>query len=439
MNTIKRRQFIKTTSMIASGVCFPTIIPSSALGKDGATAPSDKIVIGSIGLGIRGVKNMRQFFRHDDAIVAAVCDVDKGQRDKAKKIVDDYYVNQDCEVYNDFRELLARKDIDAVSLAVPDHWHVLAGLAASRAGKDMYYEKPVGLSMEQGQALRAAIHKNKNVFQFGTQQRSDENFRFACELARNQRIGELKTIYVGAPASWPIPQDPVIPVPDGLDYDMWLGPAAKAPYSYQRCRPHNDKESYSTWYHINDYCLGFIANWGVHHLDIAQWGNGTDDTTPISVEGNGEFPEKGMANCCMKWDLEFKYANGVTMIYTDNKGRSKQGVRFEGSRGWVHVNRSGIDANPKSLLKTTIGQDEINLTKSADHYRHFLDAVKSRAKTISPVDTAVHSDTLCQLSNIATRLGRKLNWNPEQETFIDDYQANAMLSRPMRAPWTLKG
>lgn len=405
---------------------------------EGATVPSDKIAVGSIGLGIRGTSNMRQFMRYDDVRVAAVCDVSKSQRDNAKTIVDDYYGNQDCAAFGDFRELIARKDIDAVSLGVPDHWHVLIGLAAARAGKDMYFEKPVGLSMEQGQALRKAVQENKIVFQFGTQQRSDNLFRFSCELVRNQRIGELKRIFVGAPASWPIPQDPEIPVPEDLDYDMWLGPAPQVPYSYQRCRPYNDKESYSTWYHIYDYCLGFIANWGVHHLDIAQWGNGTDGTTPIDVEGKGEFPKEGIANCCIKWDMEFHYANGITMVYTDNQGRAKQGVRFEGTKGWVHVNRESINAEPKSLLTSKIGKDEIHLIESEDHHRNFVDAIKSRGETICPVETAVHSDTICQLANIATRLGRKLRWNPEKEEFIGDEEANKMLKRPMRSPWTLE-
>lgn len=437
MDRLSRRRFLKRSVITMGAVCAPTIIPSSVLGKDDAVAPSEKLGIGCVGLGIRGTSNMREFMRFDDTRIVAVCDVFKSQRQKAKEIVDDYYSNNDCAAYGDFREMIARDDIDAISLATPDHWHVLIGLAAARAGKDMYFEKPVGLSLEQSQALRKAIHEHKNVFQFGTQQRSSGEFLKACELVRNQRIGELKTIYVGAPASWPIPQDPTIPVPDDLDYDMWLGPAPEAPYSYQRCRPYNDKESYSTWYHIYDYCLGFIANWGVHHLDIAQWGNGSDHTTPIDVEGSGEFPKEGIANCCVQWDLEFHYANGVTMIYTDNQGRAKQGVRFEGPKGWVYVTRGGIDAEPKSLLTDPFGKEDIRLPKSDDHYRNFLDAVKSRDATLCPVETAVHSDTICQLSNIATRLGRKLRWNPEKEQFINDEEANGMLSRPMRAPWTL--
>ena len=434
---VNRRLFLKNTAIVAGTACFPTIIPSSSLGRDGAVKPSEKIIMGSIGLGIRGTSNMKQFLMQDDVRVVAVCDVFKSQRKKAKDLVDDYYNNKDCSAYNDFRELISRKDIDAVSIAVPDHWHVLIGLAAARAGKDMYYEKPIGVSLEQAQALRKAIHEHKNVFQFGTQQRTSKYFPFICELVRNKRIGQLKTIYVGAPFSWPIPSQPEMPVPEDLDYDMWLGPAPKVPYTYQRCRPYNEKESYSTWYHIYDYCLGFIANWGVHHLDIAQWGNGTDDTTPIDVEGAGEFPKEGIANCCIKWELTFNYANGVKMIYTDERGKCKHGVRFEGTDGWVHVTRESMDANPKSLLETKIGKDEIQLTVSSDHHRNFLDAVKSRGKTICPIDTAVHSDTICQMANIATRLGHKLRWDPGKEKFIGDDEANRMLSRPMRAPWKL--
>ena len=438
MTHINRRKFFKTTALAASTLYIPTIIPSSALGKDGAVSPSEKITIGSIGLGIRGTSNMREFLKHQDVRVVAVCDVSKVQRQKAKEIVDDFYVNQDCKAYNDFRELIARKDIDAVCIAPPDHWHVLIGLAAARAKKDMYYEKPLGLCLEHTQALRKTIHENKTIFQFGTQQRTSKFFPFICELVRNKRIGELKTIRVGAPPSFPIPAQPEMPVPEDLDYDMWLGPAPKAPYTYQRCRPFNDKESYSSWYHNSNYCLGFILNWGIHHLDIAQWGNNTDNTTPINVEGTGTFPKEGFADCCTNWELVFNYANGVKMFYSDQNGSCKHGVRFEGSEGWVHVTRSVMDANPKSLLNEKIKDDEIHLTIAADHHRNFLDAVKSRGTTICPIDTAIHSDTIGQIANIATRLGRKLEWSPDKEKFVNDEKANKLLSRPIREPWKLE-
>lgn len=436
---LNRRRFLKKAAVSVGAAGIPCVIPSSALGKAGSVAPSNRIVMGCIGMGIRGTSNMKQFLRNEDVRVAAVCDVFGSQRKKAKNFVDEYYGSKNCAACNDFRELIARDDIDAISMATPDHWHVLIGLASARAGKDMYFEKPVAVSLEQAQALRAAIHRHKTVFQLGTQQRSSRNFRFACELVRNERIGKLRTTMVGAPASWAIPSQPTQPVPKDLDYEMWLGPAPLAPYTYQRCRPYNDKESYSTWYHISDYCLGFIANWGIHHLDIAQWGNGTDHTTPIDIEGTGVFPKEGIADCCMKWELEFNYKNGVKMIYTDNNGKCKQGVRFEGTEGWVHVNRQGVDAHPKSLLESEIGPNEIHLTESKNHHRNFLDAVKTRKETICPIEVAVHSDTICQLANVATRLGRKLRWDPEQERFLDDDEANDMLCRPMRAPWSLDG
>ncbi len=430
-----RREFIKTG--IAVTAAAPLIVPSTVLGRDGTTPPNEKVVLGSVGVGVRGCQNLRQFMQRGDVHVAAVCDVSGQQRLNAKQLVDTYYEDENCSAYNDFRELIAREDIDLISVATPDHWHALVGLAAAHAGKDLYYEKPVGVSFEQAKTLRAAIHRYQNVFQFGTQQRSTRNFRFACELVRNGRIGTLKTIYVGAPASRAIPQDPIIPVPDGFDYDMWLGPAQKVPYSYQRCRPHNDKESWSCWYHIRDYCLGFIVNWGIHHLDIAQWGNGTDSTTPVDVEGSGKFPKDGMANCCLEWELEFNYANGVKLIYSDNKGRCEQGVRFEGDEGWVHVSRSKLEAHPKSLLESKIDEGENHLIKSDDPYENLLNAIRDRSGTVCPIDSAVRSDTICQMADIGSRLQRKLCWNPEKEEFIGDAEANKMLSRSMREPWTL--
>lgn len=414
------------------------MIPSSALGKDGTTAPSDKIHMGIIGLGERGNTNMRRFLEMEDVRVAAVCDVAESQRTPAKQFVDEHYGDTQCAALNDFRELIARKDIDALVVTVPDHWHVLIGIAAAKAKKHLYYEKPVSVCMEWGKALRKAVKESGIVFQFGTQQRSSEQFRVACELARNQRIGELKTIYVGSPASFPFPEQPEQPVPAGFDYDMWLGPAPKAPYTYQRCRPHNGKEGYSIWYHIHDYCLGFIVNWGIHHLDIAQWGNGTCDTGPISVEGSkGVFPKEGLANNCMEWEQEFKYANGVTMIYSNDKGRCKHGILFEGTKGKVHVDRSSITAEPESLLKTPLGANDIHLPVSTDHHRNFIEAIRTGKENICPIEVAVRTDAVAQIANISSILGRKLQWDPEKEIFVNDEEANRLMSRPMRAPWKL--
>jgi predicted dehydrogenase len=413
------------------------VIPSSALGLAGTVAPSNRIVIGCIGMGIRGTQLLEGLFGQKDARVVAVCDVYETQRQKAKGIVDRHYGDDGCAAYNDFRELCGRSDIDAVSIASPDHWHLLHSLEAARNGKDLYTEKALGLSVAEDKALRAVCRRYGTVFQWGTQQRSDANFRFGCELVRNGRIGKLKTILVGVPHDFAFPNQPTQPVPKDLDYEMWLGPAPWAPYTYQRCRPWNEKESWAIWYHISDYCLGGIGGyWGVHHVDIGQWGHGSDDSGPVEIEGTAVFPKDGLADCATSWKVRHTYADGVTMIYMD-EAQSKHGVTFQGSEGWVHVTRQGIWAEPQSLLTSVIGPDEIHLTESKGHQRNFLDAVKTRGPTICPIDVAVRTDTICHLTDICTRLGRKLRWDPQKEDFINDPEASRMLSRPMRSPWRL--
>jgi len=403
-------------------------------------------------MGIQGTGNMQQFLRQEDVRVVAVCDVWPSQRDKAKAVVDGHYANGDCAAESDFREVCAREDIDAVSLATPDHWHVLMGLQAARHGKHMYYEKPVGWSFQAGQVLRDAIHRYGVVFQFGTQQRSSRDFRHACELVRNGRIGRLQSILVGVPGSVPCPPQPTEPVPSGFDYDMWLGPAPWAPYSFERCRPYTHRpheewtRNYSTWYHISDYCIGFIGNWGIHHVDIAQWGHGAEDTGPVQITGTGEFPMEGMADCALRWQVENVFADGVTLIHMDNASSARhpaqvpgfsQGVLFRGTEGWVFVNRSRLDAHPKSLLKTDPSSETVRLPQSNSHHRDFLQAVKTGGTPIGPIDVAIRSNTICQLDNIAIKLRRTLRWDPDEERFIGDDEANRMLTRPMRSPWHL--
>ena len=434
---VSRRQFLKAAAVGTFPVAFPYIVPSSAIGRAGAVAASERIVMGSIGLGTRGNDLLRAFLRQKDVQLVAVCDVHKSQREKAKETVDKQYGNRDCASYNDFRDVCHRKDIDAVSVATPDHWHVLVSLEAARQGKDMYTEKALGLGVTWDQALRETCHRYGTVFQWGTQQRSDSKFRIACELVRNGRIGKLHTIRVGVPHDFPFPNQPTQPVPEELDYEMWLGPAPWAPYTYQRCRPWTKEESYSIWYHISDYCLGGIGGyWGVHHVDIAQWGHGTDDSGPVEIEGTAEFPKDGLADCAVSWKVQHKYADGVTLVYMDNK-QHKMGVTFQGTEGWVHVGREGLWTEPESLKTSVIGRDEIHLIESQDHQRNFLDAVKTRDKTICPIEVAVRTDTICHLTDICTRLGRKLRWDPAKEDIIDDPQASRMLHRPMRSPWHL--
>jgi hypothetical protein len=443
---LTRRHFLKTTTA-ACALGAWQFVPSRALGGAGFVAPSKRVALGVIGLGIQGTGNMKAFLGMSEAQVVAVCDVHEGQRAKGKEVVDTFYSNTDCAVYRDFRELIDRKDIDAVQITTPDHWHPLIAVEAARHGKHMYQEKPMGWSVRAAHAVEQAVKETGVVFQFGTQQRSDGRFRFACELVRNGRIGQLKTILVGVPGSVSsCPIQPAEPVPRELDYDLWLGPAPMAPYSYQRCRPYTQKEGWSVWYSISDYCMGMIGNWGVHHLDIAQWGNNTELSGPAEIEGTGEFPKGMLTDCAVKWQVENRYANGVTLIHMDDetsrkhplqKGGHGHGVMFIGTEGWVHVDRQKIEANPASLLDTKFGPNDLRLFKSDNHGANFIGAVKGKNKPAAPIDIAVRTDTLCHLQLIAATLKRKLRWDPVKESFLDDKEANAMLDRPMRAPWKL--
>jgi len=447
---MNRRQFLGGLCGKALAVAsFPYVVPSSALGGNAAVPPSEKIAMGFIGVGSMGGGHLRSFLGYDDVQVVAVSDLREAFRQKAVERVRQQYGGKGCDAHHDFRELLARDDIDAVTVVTPDHWHGLIAVEAARCGKDMYCEKPLTMSITDSKAVRSAVKRYGVVFQFGAQQRSDEKFRFACELARNEKIGKLHTIMVGSYASITCPNQPSEPTPDKseFDYDTWLGPAPWAPYSYQRCAS-RAMGTEGMWTFIHDYSLGgLVGAWGIHHVDIAQWGNGTDDTGPVEIEGTGVIPADGLADTPIEWEVEHTYANGVKMIHMNTKTalkRAKQfslhnglGILFWGSEGWVLVCREFLDAEPKSLLTATIGPNEIHLPQSDNHRRNFLECVKTRQKTICPVETAVRSDTICHLDDIAIRLGRKLQWDPEKEQFINDDQANRMLTRPMRSPWRL--
>jgi predicted dehydrogenase len=370
----------------------------------------------------------------------AVSDVKSNVREAAQNNVNKYYQDTGCAAYNDFRELIGRDDIDVVLVATPDHWHVLVALAAVKAGKDVYVEKPLGISLEQDQALRAAVHRHGRVFQFGTQQRSSRDFRFACELVRNGRIGKLHTTNVWSPGSESGGSPKPVPAPEWLDYNMWLGPAPSTPYTEDRC-------SNKLWWFISDYAIGFIAGWGIHPIDIALWGGGDKLSGPIEIEGKGTWPTKGVCDTAMNWNVVCKYGSGITLNFTGfpfpeewqkRYGRTtSHGTAFEGTEGWVHVDREGINAHPKELLSTQFGPSDIRLYESNNHVRNLLDCVKSRAATICPVDEAVRGDAICQISDIAIRLEQKLNWDPVKERFVNNDAANRRLTRVMRSPWTL--
>jgi len=436
-HSMSRRSFGKRSLAAA---LFPMIVPASALGRDGAAAPSNRVVIGSIGVGDRARYLLETALQVKGTQVVAVCDVKTDRREQARDMVNKYYENQDCAAYVEHEKVVERDDIDACIVGSCDHWHALHSLAATRAGKGVYCEKPLSVSMEQNQALRAAVRKHKTVFQFGTQQRSDRKFLQACELVRNGRIGELKTINVWSPASSSGGPTEQAPVPVNLDYERWLGPAPFTPYT-------QDRDSNAWWWFIEEYALGFIAGWGIHPLDIAMWGAGGLMHTPVMVEGRGSFPAEGLCNTATDWKISLTYDSGVEMDYRSQPAPKEwverygltdsHGTAFEGTAGWVAVNRSDITASREGLAKDKIKADEIHLYKSRHHMKDFVDSVRDGSDPASPIEEAVNGDALCHMSDIAIRLKRPLRWDPAVERFENDDEANARLTRPIRPPWRL--
>jgi len=448
---ISRRAFLRGAG---GALAFPYIVPSSVLGKADNVAPSNRITVGSIGVGGMGTNNMRAFLNQSDVQVVAVCDVVKASneyghwykkgwqgawfgREPARKIVEDYYAKKTqsgrykgCDAYVDFRKLLARDDVDAVCITTPDHWHAIPVVMAAAAGKDIYCEKPLSLTIAEGRAMVEAVRRYGVVFQTGTQRRSDQKFRFICELVRNGRIGRLKKIITSigennkeAPAKDWRPE----PVPDWLDYEMWLGPAPWVPYHTSRCL-------YTFRFGL-DYSGGQTTNLGAHWIDVAQWANGTDLTGPIEVEDlGGEYPADGLFTTATKVHFRARYANGVEMVMKTDQGGP---LRFEGTEGWIQLHQGELTSSPESVKDSTIGADEIHLYKSNDHHRNLIDCIKTRGLTAAPVEVGHRSTSVCHLGNIAMTLKRKLRWDPDVERFIGSDEANRMLSRSMRSPWHL--
>ena len=434
--TLSRRSFLKAS---AAALTVPVVVPSTVFG---ANAPSNRITIGCIGVGRMGRGDMNEILGHKDVQVVAACDVDLNRANDAKKTIEAKYAAamssgtyKGCDTYGDFRKLVARKDIDAVAIATPDHWHTLPAIAAAKAGKDIFLQKPLTLTIEEGRVLSDTVRRYGRIFQVGSQQRSDARFRQACELVRNGRIGKLHTVKVGFGTDPGCGEEAEMTVPANLDYDLWLGPTPKVPYTEKRVHP---PKGYGRpgWLRIMAYGHGMITGWGSHHLDIAQWGMGTSDTGPVEIIAKAEYPKSGLWDVHGNFHIEYTYANGVKVICADTK-ENKQGVVFEGSEGWVYVRRGHIDANPKSLLAEKIGPNEIQLYKSNNHKRNWLDCIKSRAETVAPVENGHRSCSVCLLGSIAMQLGRKLKWDPAKEKFIDDSEADRKLSRPMRNPWRL--
>jgi predicted dehydrogenase len=420
-----RRDFLKGTITVGgSAFVLPILVPATAFG---VRAPSNRIVMGAIGVGSQGTGDMQGFLSKQDVQMVAVCDVDKAHRDKAKQIVDERYGNTDCTTYLDFRELIGRGDLDAVQLAMPDHWHAIPAIEAARAGLDIHGQKPLARSIREGRAICDAVHRFGRVWQTGSQQRSDYKFRRACELVRNGRIGKILKIEVGLPTGGGTGVKPVAPAPEGLDWNFWLGPAPYVPF---RGVVHWD------WRWIMDYSGGQLTDWAGHHIDIAHWGMGWDYTGPVEIEGRGNYPTEGLYNVATEYKFTCKYADGTVLTVANNK-QLTQGAKWYGQTGWIHVNRGGLSASDEKILKEEIGPDEIRLYESRDHKQNFLDCVKDRRLTVCPVEVGHRSISVGLLGEIAMLTGRKIKWDPETEQIIGDPHASALLGRSYREPWVL--
>jgi predicted dehydrogenase len=429
---VARRRFLRALS--ASACAAPWIVSGSALGLAAPPPASERVTVGIVGVGGRGGAHL-QAFLHESQVVA-VADPHLERRRAAQEHVDGHYgaatgkaTYRGCAASSDFRELLARNDIDAVSICTPDHWHAAIAVAAARSGKDVLCEKPLSLTVAEGRAICEAVKRYGRVFQHGTQRRSESPFAFACELVRNGRIGRLHTVRVSSEPSHANPNDPATKPPAGFDYDLWLGPAPKAPYSPRRCIT-------PWWYYIADYTIGFVAGQGVHFTDIAQWGMGADDTGPVEIEGHGVIPNDGLCDTATQWHVQMTYANGLKLIYDDDRA-FPMGVVFEGTEGKVNALCSGLSTDPPSLMTATFKPSEVRLRRPRWHIADFLHCVKTREPTAAPVEAAHRATSLCHLTHIAILLGRKLQWDPLREQFRDDPQANRYLSHPMRSPWHL--
>lgn len=450
-NSVSRRQFLMTSLATTAGaVALPTLIPSSVLG---ATAPSKVINVGQIGCGrIARDMDLPGILKHNIARVVALCDVDSKRLADGKKLVEDYYAKRsgsssagEVKTYGDYRDLIKDPAVDAVAISTPDHWHAEPVVAAALAGKDIYVQKPLTMTLEEGRIVSDIVRAKKRAFQIGSQQRSTSQFRIACELVRNGRIGTLHTVKIGLPVDPAGDEEPEMPVPPNLNYDMWLGCTPKVYYTEKRVHPQKDY-SRPGYLRVEAHCLGMITGWGSHHVDIGHWGMGTELTGPIEAEGTAEFPKKGLWNVHGPYHIEMKYANGVKMIIDNN---FPNGIRFEGSEGWIFVSRGGtratasdpataygkaLEASDPKILNSKIGPNELHLPVSTDHHLNWLRSIQTREPAVTTPEEAHRSTSACIIGWVAMKLGRRITWDPVKERFGDD-AANALRSRPERAPY----
>jgi hypothetical protein len=432
-----RRSFLKKTSIgVIGAISIPTIIPSTVLGN---TSPSNRINIAVIGCGRQVVRpNIPQLLKSKHAQVVAVCDVDSWRMENAQKQVNDFYsenkgINyKGCHAYNDYREIMQQKDIDAVHISTPDHWHVPIAIDAARAGKHISLEKPISTCIEHGRKLVDAIKKYNVITRNDSEFRTLPAFSRAVELVRNGCIGKIERIHVGVPDEMgmsgnAVPPQPLMQVPSELNYDMWLGPAWEVPYTEKRVHA---RKAYGRpyWMRIDSYCNGVISNWGAHLMGIAQWGNNTEYSGPVSAEGTGVF-DQGLWNTLKSFEVRYQYADGVELFYKIEKPF----VRFEGSNGWVEIEYPDkLKASSQSILDAEIGSNGMQIRDLPSDKEDFLLSVKSGTQTLEPLETAHRTISICQLGLIAIKVGSKLNWKPETEEIIGDCAASAMLNIPIR-------
>ncbi len=431
-----RRAFLQTAATV---VGFPCVVPSSVFGRDGSVPPSERITLGLIGTGNINGGHREAFLSEKDARLVAVCDPVTDRRRAACDRINQVSGGNVCADYRDFRELLARSDIDAVCIGTPDHWHAVLAIAAMQGGKDVYVEKPLTRTILEGRRVIEVAATYGRVLQTGLQRRSMGAYRHACELVRNGRIGRLTHVEVGIIGVNKGVQAgrtfPATPVPEGFDYDLWLGPAPVAPFSPQRVARGNEV---CYWYYISDYTAGFISGNGVHFVDIAQWGIG-DEVKPVEVHTiSADVPADGLVDDALAWQTEVVYENGVRMSYSSEGHPHPDGIRFVGTEGWIHVTGGGVlSAHPMDVVQSVIGPGELHLYASPEHHRNFLDCIRTRRPMAASAEIGHHATTTCNLAEISARLGRKVRWDARVERFVNDDEANRLPGRALRSPWAI--
>lgn len=461
-NSRSRREFIKNTAKFSVGAMIlqgaPTIVPSTVFGRN---APSNKINIGQIGCGrIARGHDLAETFKYDAARIVAIADVDRNRQESGKKLIEGWYTKKtgnanyvNVKLYDDYHDLLANKDIDAVIISTPDHWHAQPAIEAALAGKHIYLQKPTSLTIEEGRQMSDVVRKSGVVFQLGSQQRSLSpwpQFKRACELVRNGRIGKLKEVHVGLPSDPAGGNTTEMPIPGNLNYDMWLGSTPYIYYTLDRVHSQTDVNSRPGWLRLEQFGAGMITGWGVHHIDIAHWGMNTENTGPVEVEGWAKYPTTGLWNVHGDYEVKAKYANGVSMLINSE---NPNGVKFVGTDGWIFVSRGDVgvtasdptsgkasqnkafNASNPEILRSVIGPKEVRLYASPEQHGNWLDCIKTKKPTISPAEVAHRSCSACLIAFTAMKLGTKLYWDPVKEVFKDNVEANKLLSRPQRHPY----